>query len=138
MTKNVLELLSENVTDPIQKNKLLESSRRSWDSKSNGGFLSEFSQTLGEGIDIAKGLFGLPTSAEKEAQARMMNEQIRSYREQTELTRRELAAKRDETAAQKRRINEKQIRSLRRTTRAQGLLGASQSNEADISSKLGG
>jgi hypothetical protein len=69
---------------------------------------------------------------------RAVNEQIKSYREQTEITRKELAAKKDEQAAEKRRIEEKQIRALRRNYTAQGFLGTQPSGQADMSSKLGG
>lgn len=88
--------------------------------------------------DIYHDVTGIPTAKEKRDRQDMVNEQIRSYREQTELTRQELARKRDETNVQKRRVEEKQIRTLRRNSRSQGLLGASQSNENDMSTKLGG
>lgn len=104
----------------------------------SGGFFGGLVQTVGDTIDVVKGLVGLPTKSDQEDQKRMMNEQIRSYREQTELTRQELARKKDETSAQKRRIEEKQIRSLRRNYRPQKLLGSSTSGDEGMSNKLGG
>lgn len=81
---------------------------------------------------------GTPHSSEKRAQQDAMNEQIRAYREQTELTRQELNRKKDETNAQKRRVEEKQIRSLRRNYRTQGLLNTVQNKENEMATKLGG
>lgn len=69
---------------------------------------------------------------------RLMNEQIKAYRDQSEITRNEINAKRGEAVAEKRKIEEKQIRSLRRNYRASGFLGASQSEASDMSSTLGG
>ncbi len=76
---------------------------------------------------------------DKKAAQNAMNEQIKAYKEQTELTRNELANKANEQAVQKRRIDEKQIRALRRSYRAGGaLLGTQQTNQPDMNSKLGG
>lgn len=78
------------------------------------------------------------TEEDRARQRRMVNDQIKAYREQTEITKKELAAKKDEQAAEKRRIEEKQIRALRRNYRAQGFLGTQPSGQPDMSSKLGG
>lgn len=106
-----------------------------------GGILGDlfegFKETIGDAVDFGKELIGLPTRADRENQQRMMNEQIRAYREQTELTRQELARKKEETSAQKRRVEEKTIRSLRRNYRARSLLGSSL-DENSTSPKLGG
>jgi len=69
----------------------------------------------------------------------MINQQIKSYKDQTELTRKELANKRNETLAEKRRIEEKTIRGLRRNYRSPGgMLGQGSPAASDMSSQLGG
>lgn len=75
---------------------------------------------------------------DRDRQRRLMNEQIQAYKTETELTKQELAKKKDEQIAEKRRIEEKQIRALRRSYRTQGFLGTQTSGEKDMSTKLGG
>jgi hypothetical protein len=84
--------------------------------------------------DTFKHLTGQPTDAERRA----MNQQMKDYKNQTELTRQELARVKDQQIAEKRRIEEKQIRALRRNYSSQGFLGGSQSSQSDMSPKLGG
>ena len=67
----------------------------------------------------------------------LMEQQMRAYREQTELTREEINRKRNEQASEKRRIQEKQIRSLRRNYRPAGMLGVGAPASEDMSSQLG-
>lgn len=98
----------------------------------------------------AEGLFntitGRPSAEQKRAMSNQINDQIRAYKEQTELSRQQLSKTRAEEAAQKRIIQEKQIRSIRRNYRSPGLIGAVQGNLGDsasgsqsgMSSKLGG
>jgi len=87
------------------------------------------------GTDILHAVTGIPTADERRNAQRAMNDQLKAYRDQTELTRNEINRKQGEQIAEKRRIEEKQIRSLRRNYRAPGFLGQGQS---DMSSKLGG
>ena len=68
----------------------------------------------------------------------MMKQQMRNYMDQTEITRKELDTKRDQVQAEKRRVEEKQVRSLRRNYRAPGFLGGGESSQPDMTSKLGG
>lgn len=98
------------------------------------GFLSDI---WDKGTDIGHALTGTPTADEKRNRDRAMNEQMKAYKEQTELTRQELKEKRAATEAEKRRVEAKQIRHLRRGTRAAGggFLGSTQES---MSSKLGG
>ena len=89
--------------------------------------------------DLGQKVFGIPDASEKRKQASMMNDQIKAYKDQSELTRNELNATRGAQDVEKRRIQEKQIRTLRRNYRPAGILGAGNtSSEADVSSKLGG
>ncbi len=98
-----------------------------------GGFLND------KGTDLFHSITGIPTAAEKRAVQNQINDQIKSYKEQTELTRKELTNKANEQAVQKRRIEEKQVRALRRNYRAGvALLGTQQTGQPDMSSKLGG
>lgn len=75
---------------------------------------------------------------EREAQ-RAINAQVKAYRDQTELARQELERTRGEQDIEKRRVQEKQIRSLRRNYRAQGIgmLGLGQPAANDMASRLG-
>jgi hypothetical protein len=68
----------------------------------------------------------------------LINDQIKAYKDQTELSRAELNKTRNEQAIEKRRIQEKQIRSLRRNYRSTGILGTVQTTPPDMSDKLGG
>ena len=70
-----------------------------------------------------------------------MQAQVQSYKDQTELTRQEIATKKGEEAVEKRRVEEKQIRSLRRNYSARGFLGSGQApdnSQPGMSDKLGG
>lgn len=87
----------------------------------------------------AKGLYNNLTGETARANAeKIMQEQMKAYREQTELTRKELERTRKETDIQKRRVEEKQIRGLRRNYRPQGLLGVGESGQQGMSETLGG
>ena len=88
--------------------------------------------------DVVHNVTGIPTADARRNQAREIADQIQAYKNQTELSRQELATKKNEEIAEKRRIEEKQIRSLRRNYRAQSLLGTQDTNQPDMSSKLGG
>lgn len=68
---------------------------------------------------------------------KQMNDQVKAYKEQTELTRQELARKKDEEAVEKRRVDEKQIRALRRNYRPGSMLGSQASSQPDMNAKLG-
>lgn len=83
---------------------------------------------------------GTPTSDEKRASNKLIADQVNAYKEQTELTRAQIAETKAQTDTEKRRVQEKQIRSLRRTSRSQGasLLGQGDSANQDMNTKLGG
>ncbi len=90
-------------------------------------------------INGLKSIAGIPSGHEKRQQQRELNAQVKAYQEQTEITKKELAAKKDQELSEKRRVEEKQIRALRRSSRAQGFLGTSaQTLEPGQSAKLGG
>lgn len=88
--------------------------------------------------DAIAGLTGGMTAHEKTKQKRQMNKQIQEYNQQMELTKKQLAETKAQNDAEKRRVQEKQIRALRRTNRAQGFLGITQEQEPGMSDKLGG
>lgn len=110
------------------------------------GFWNEVKKGLGfvadpGGIvsDVWHAATGSPTADERRNQQNMINEQIKAYKDQTELAKQDLANKKNEIDAQKRRIEEKQIRALRRNYRPQGFLGSSGgSSQDDMNTKLGG
>jgi hypothetical protein len=95
-------------------------------------FFSGFGEIVGNLFDELTG------EKSRQAQQQMMNEQMKAYKEQTELTRQSLNEKRNAEQVQKRRIEEKQIRALRRNYSSQGFLGGSGSSQPDMNSKLGG
>jgi len=71
-------------------------------------------------------------------QARLVNSQIKAYQDQTNLAKQQLDQSRKSTEAESRRVQEKQIRSLRRNYRVQGLLGVGNPATQDMSNQLGG
>lgn len=97
-------------------------------------------------MDLAKGVISMSLSSFKNNgvfsdlynRAKDFTDQIRDYKAQTELTRQEMATKSNEVNAEKRRVEEKQIRALRGNYRGQSLLGAQSSNQNGMSDKLGG
>lgn len=97
---------------------------------------------LGPLADVATDLYhkftGIPTEDEKRNQMKLMNEQMKAYKDQTELTRQAINEKRNAEQIEKRRIEEKQIRSLRRNYSSQGFLGGNTPTQPDMTSDLGG
>lgn len=63
---------------------------------------------------------GTPTSKEKRDTQRGIDEQIKAYKDQTEIAAKELASVKEQQNVEKRKINEKQIRSLRNNYRPAG------------------
>jgi len=95
------------------------------------------------GGETKKVLHITPTNAQKRANEetnRQISDQIGAYKEQTELTRNQLNEARASQETEQRRIQEKQIRALRRSSRAAGagMLGVGQPATQDIGTKLGG
>jgi hypothetical protein len=85
------------------------------------------------------GLYNPKKSRREEADQRyMIQDQMKAYKDQAELTRQEIDRKRSEGAAEKRRVEEKQIRGLRRNYRPAGLLGSGASPTSDTTTQLGG
>jgi len=92
---------------------------------------------------------GVPTASEKRDQASAVRDQINAYKEQTSIASKQVEEARQSKDVEKRRIEEKQIRSLRRNYRPPGgLLGSqggipspkslsSVSETPEVSSKLG-
>lgn len=78
-------------------------------------------------------------AAEREQRA-MIAQQIKAYKDQTELTRKQLDETRAATMAEKRRVEQKQIRGLRSNYRAPnvGLLGVGTDNLDTKNNQLGG
>lgn len=90
---------------------------------------------------VTLGMYDPVKSRHAESEARYaINDQIKAYKDQTELTKQQLNQTKNEEVAQKRRIEEKQIRALRRNYRSQGagLLGVGAPASQDMSSNLGG
>lgn len=73
-------------------------------------------------------------------QRNLVNSQIKAYQDQTAIAKSSLDEARAATDAVKRQVNEKQIRTLRRTNRAQGagLLGVGAASSPDMNTQLGG
>lgn len=89
-------------------------------------------------LEMGEHALGLPTGKERKQQQQMLNEQISAYKQQTELSRQELNRAKDEQASENRRIQEKQIRTIRRNSSLRGFLGSSgNESEPGMSSKLG-
>jgi len=85
------------------------------------------------------GLYDPEKSRREEADARYaINDQIKAYKDQSNLAREELNKARATEEVQKRRIQEKQIRSLRRNYRPAGMLGVGAQPSGDVNQNLGG
>lgn len=86
------------------------------------------------------GLYDPEKSRQADREQRgLIQGQIDAYKEQTRIANEQMNASRESQKAEERKIQEKQIRSLRRNYRSQGILGSgNSSNQADMSAKLGG
>lgn len=86
---------------------------------------------------------GRSSEDDKRNQQYMLNDQIKAYKDQTDLAEKELASKQAEKAVVKRQVNEKQIRALRNSYRPAGGFLASTTqaptlgNQGDQQTKLG-
>jgi hypothetical protein len=91
--------------------------------------------------DIAGGVINKVTGnkpeREKRSEARAIGEQIQAYKDQTALAAKEVETARAEKDVQKRKINEKQIRSLRNNFRPSGGFLNNQAGADTLTSKLG-
>lgn len=105
-------------------------------------FFENLFNTLGDTVEyLVKG----EGPEERHERNEQVKSQMEAYKEQTQLTRDEINRKRGEEKAEKRRVEEKQIRNLRRNYSTRGLLnyqnqqassGAAPA-QADVSNKLG-
>lgn len=87
------------------------------------------------------GFYDPKAARQAEAQQRyMINDQIKAYKAQTELSRQQLDQARTATENEKRRVEQKQIRALRRNYRAAGagMLGVGAPANNDMNTQLGG
>ncbi len=84
--------------------------------------------------DLYHTVSGTPTGAQKRVQINAIEGEIRAYKAQTDMAEKELNMKRDQLTAEKRRVNEKQIRALRRNSRSGGFMN---SNDDTLNNKLG-
>jgi predicted XRE-type DNA-binding protein len=100
-------------------------------------FIGDLWDDIGDiGGSVWHGITGTPSEADKRAARQSMQAQIDFYKQQTEMEQSEIARKQGEQLAEKRRVEEKQIRSLRRNFRPAGFLDTP--NGGDVSDKLGG
>lgn len=83
--------------------------------------------------DIGSSAFGLPTADDRRKQMAGINEQVKFYRNQTNIANSEVSRAREQQLVEKRRIEEKQIRSLRRNFRPASFAGG----DDDTNNKLG-
>lgn len=78
---------------------------------------------------------GMPNADDRRKQMAGINEQVKFYRNQTNIANSEIARARDQQLVEKRRIEEKQIRSLRRNFRPAGFMDSG--SDEGMSNKLG-
>lgn len=111
--------------------------------KQKTGYIGNENRLRDMETDLVHKVTGTPTAAEKRDSARMVNDQIKAYKEQTEITRQGIAEAKAQRDIERRRVEEKQIRGLRGRSRASGLINqASPSNtslggSSGLPSKLG-
>jgi hypothetical protein len=89
---------------------------------------------------VTLGVYNPARNRMEDQQRRAVNDQIKAYREQTELTQKQIDETRNQANSEKRRVQEKQIRSLRRNYSAAGggMLGVGSAAAPDMNQKLGG
>jgi len=114
-----------------------------WDWVSGKGELDVFNKYGGnQSTNFAGGIVnkmtGNPSAKDKRAQQQSMNDQIKAYRDQSELAQQQINEAKSSQDIEKRRIQEKQIRSLRRSYRPAGILGQGAPAADDVSNQLGG
>ena len=90
--------------------------------------------------DVGKGIWDTVTGKGDREQKKLLNQQMKDYQEQSRITKEELAKAKDSQVAEKRRIQEKQIRSLRGRGSSRGFLGSSNPDAGTpgITTQLGG
>jgi phage shock protein A len=90
--------------------------------------------------DVGKGILDTITGKGDRDQKKLLNQQMKDYQEQSRITKEELAKARGAEVAEKRRIQEKQIRSLRGKASSRGFLGSSnaESGNQGLGTQLGG
>jgi hypothetical protein len=102
--------------------------------------LKEIGKVIKQPYEMGKGIFDTITGQPSSAEKKLMNEQMKAYKEQSEITKNELNRVKGEEVAEKRRIQEKQIRALRGRQSSRGFLGTTspEATTPGTSSKLGG
>ncbi len=63
--------------------------------------------------DVAHAASGIPTAEEKRNSARMISDQLDAYKKQTAIAESEVATKKEQMNAEKRRLSEKMVRGMR-------------------------
>lgn len=76
--------------------------------------------------DVGHAVTGIPTAEQKRNTQKMMNDQINLYKQQTQLAESQMKEARDAKLREKKKIEEKQIRQLRRSNRSPGFLDQGQ------------
>jgi hypothetical protein len=102
---------------------------------SGGAALAVNDSAANKAGGLVNAITGRPSAAEKRTQQYAVNDQIRAYKEQTELSNQQIKAAQDEKTVEKRKVNEKQIRSLRNNFRPAG--GFLNNQNASSPSSLG-
>lgn len=94
-----------------------------------------FSKVWDLTTDVLHAVSGVPTADEKRNAARMVSDQINAYKQQTQLADEMISQKRDQELAEKRRLDEKFVSSIR-ARRSGGFLGSG--DTASFPDTLGG
>jgi|SRR5580698_6316221 hypothetical protein len=104
------------------------------------GIFDSIGKIIKQPYEMGKGIFNTITGQPSDAEKKLMKEQMRAYKEQTEITKNEINRAKDEQLVEKRRIQEKQIRALRGKSSSRGFLGTTspEASTPGTSSKLGG
>lgn len=100
--------------------------------------MSRFTKIRDKYIKVATG--GLINPERRHETRNMIKDQVKAYEEQTNIARDQLNAIRNQQDVEKKRIEQKQIRALRRNYRSANvsLLGMGAPGAGDMSTKLGG
>lgn len=105
-------------------------------------FISRWSDKVDNALGAAfNRVTGHQSAAERRSMATQAQQQVQAYKDQSEILKSETDRKRGELQAEKRRVEEKQIRALRGSRRSAGFLGGaslgSGTSDQGTTNKLG-
>lgn len=88
--------------------------------------------------DILHAVTGVPTASQKRDQASMVSNQVKAYKQQTELSNQVVMQAKQQQNTDRRRMSEKIVASMRRMRSSPSTFGQEQQQSGDLATTLGG